>query len=415
MASIARKNLLEDIPRFIVAQAGILFAVSLVTIQTGILNGFARSTTLLIDKSNADIWIASDEMVNFELTDPLLYGQLSQAKTIEGVQQAEALILGSVRWRPQNGEMSPLMVIGFNPNGQLFNPGNVIEGNVKDLKEPFAVMADQSRLSSMLSEGIGTTAIAGSLPAKLVAVTKGTQSIVSSTLLFTSLENANTYISAGINAEVNCKVVGAGNLQCTKVVEKKDPTQKLKEIPTPKKLEIADPIAYILVKAKPGEDLQVLKQRIEEEINGTNAYTKEELSEKTRFFWLARTNIGLVLGMGAIVGVIVGIVVVAQILYSSVSDHIKEFGTLKAMGASDKELYAVIVEQAIWMAVLGYIPGMLVCLGLSSWVASKGIIILITPWSALGVLGVTVVMCVGSAFFAIQKVTRIDPAIVFKA
>ena len=415
MASVARKNLLEDIPRFIVAQAGILFAVSLVTIQTGILNGFARSTTLLIDKSNADIWIASDEMVNFELTDPLIFGQSSQAKTIDGVQQVEALILGSVRWRPQNGEMSPLMVIGFNPDGQLFNPGNVIEGNLKDLKQPFAVMADQSRLSSMLSKGVGTTAIAGSLPAKLAAVTTGTQSIVSSTLLFTSLENANTYISAGINAEVNCKVVGAGNFQCTRVMEKKDPIQKFKEIPPPKNLEIADPIAYILVKAKPGEDLQVLKQKIEEVIKGTTAYTKKELSEKTRFFWLARTNIGLVLGMGAIVGVIVGIVVVAQILYSSVSDHIKEFGTLKAMGASDQELYAIIVEQAIWMAVLGYIPGILVCLGLSTWVASKGIIILITPLSALGVLGVTIVMCVGSAFFAIQKVTRIDPAIVFKA
>lgn len=415
MASIARKNLLEDIPRFMVAQAGILFAVSLVTIQTGILNGFARSTTLLIDKSNADIWIASDEMVNFELTDPLLYGQIGQSQTIEGVQQAEGLILGSVRWRPENGEMSPLMVVGFNPDGQLFNPGNVIEGNVKDLKEPFAVMADQSRLSSMLSEGIGTTAIAGSVPAKLVAVTKGTQSIVSSTLLFTSLENANNYITARINAEVKCKVLGEGNVQCTKVVEKKDPNEQLAEIPGPEKLEVADPIAYILVKAQPGEDLQALKKRIEKAMPATTAYTKEELSEKTRFFWLARTNIGLVLGMGAIVGIIVGIVVVAQILYSSVSDHIKEFGTLKAMGASDQELYAVIVEQAIWMAVLGYIPGMLLCLGLSGWVASKGIIILITPWSALGVLGVTIFMCVGSGFFAIQKVTRIDPAIVFKA
>ncbi|MEB3339421.1 ABC transporter permease [Okeania sp.] len=415
MASIARKNLLEDIPRFLVAQAGILFAVSLVTIQTGILQGFASSTTLLIDKSNADIWIASDKMVNFELTDPLIYAQLNQAKNIQGIQKAEPLILGGVRWRPQNGEMSPLMVIGFNPDGQLFNSGNILQGNIKDLKKPFAVMADQSRLSSMLSKGIGTTAIAGSLPAKLVAVTKDTQSIVSSTLLFTSLENANAYINADIKAELNCKVAGAGNLRCTKVVEKKDPTEKLKEKPKPKKLEAADPIAYILVKAKPSQDLQILKQRIEEVMTDTAAYTKEELSEKTRFFWLARTNIGLVLGMGAVVGIIVGIVVVAQILYSSVSDHIKEFGTLKAMGASDRELYAVIVEQAIWMAVLGYIPGMLVCLGLSGWVASKGIIILITPWSALGVLGITVGMCVGSAFFAIQKVTRIDPAIVFKA
>ena len=85
------------------------------------------------------------------------------------------------------------------------------------------------------------------------------------------------------------------------------------------------------------------------------------------------------------------------------------------MGASDGVLYGVIIEQALWMAILGYIPGMLLCLGLRIWVANKGIILLITPISAAGVLGITVAMCVGSAFFAIQKVTRIDPAMVFKA
>ncbi len=72
MVSIARKNLLEDFPRFLVAQAGIMFAVTLVTIQTGILNGFTRSTALLIEDSEADIWVASEEMVHFELTEPLM-------------------------------------------------------------------------------------------------------------------------------------------------------------------------------------------------------------------------------------------------------------------------------------------------------------------------------------------------------
>lgn len=120
------------------------------------------------------------------------------------------------------------------------------------------------------------------------------------------------------------------------------------------------------------------------------------------------------MGLGAAVGIIVGMVVVSQILYSSVSEHIKEFGTLKAIGASDKLLYGVIVEQSIWMAVLGYIPGMLICLGVSAAVASQGIIILITPGAAAGVFGIIVAMCVGSGFLAIRKVTRIDPAIVFK-
>ena len=101
------------------------------------------------------------------------------------------------------------------------------------------------------------------------------------------------------------------------------------------------------------------------------------------------------LGFGAALGVVVGIAIVGQILYSSVSDRLKEFGTLKAMGASDWVLYRVIIEQALWMAVLGYLPGMALCLGLSQWVSSSmGIIILITPGSAAGIFLLTTAMCV---------------------
>jgi putative ABC transport system permease protein len=172
----------------------------------------------------------------------------------------------------------------------------------------------------------------------------------------------------------------------------------------------------VLVQAKSGEDLQQLKQKLETALPGTRAFTKAEMSEQTRAYWLNRTGVGFVLSLGAAVGVIVGMVIVGQILYASVSDHLKEFGTLKAMGASDWVIYRVIVEQSLWMAVFGYVPSMALCLGLGAWTfASKGILILITPGTAAAVLGVTLVMCVGSAIFAIQRVTRVDPAIVFKA
>jgi putative ABC transport system permease protein len=418
MASIARKNLLEDIPRFLVAQAGIMFAVSLVTIQTGILNGFLKSTTLLIDSSKADIWLVSEDLVNFELTEPLFYGQLNTVRQVEGVQKVEFLIRGGARWEPPQGEISPLTIVGFDPDGELFQPGKIIQGNLQAIEEPYTMMADKTRLRSLGIKQLGDTGKVGDLPAKLVGIAEDTQSIISSTFLFTSLETANAYINANFISTVECNAISGqpGNLRCTKVVEKKDPTKEPEKIEEPEALAVADPVTHILIKAKPGEDLEALKQRLTEALPGTAAYTTAELRQKQRNYWQSRTSLGLVLGIGAIVGIVVGVVVVAQILYSSVSDHIKEFGTLKAMGASDKELYGVIVEQAVWMAILGYIPGMLVCWGLSVWVAeTTGIIILITPVSAFGVLGITVVMCVGSAFFAIQKVTRIDPAIVFKA
>lgn len=414
MVSIARKNLLEDLPRFLVAQAGIMFAVSLVTIQTGILNGFTRSTVLLIDSSKADIWLSSDRMVQFEYTEPLSVTQLNATKKIEGVARAEAISIASQRWYPANStESSSLRIIGFDPNGKLLQPGDLVAGNPKDLTKPFTIMTDKSRLEELHLNSVGQKGKIDTLPANVVAFTENTQSLVAAPFVFTSLENANAYANAGYTSQVDCKMQSAGDLNCT-TNYKKLPESAKPQISAPKPLGITDPITYVLIKAKPGQDIDALKQRLENILPGTTAHTTAEMSQKTRDYWKVRTGVGVILGLGAAVGIIVGMVVVSQILYSSVSEHIKEFGTLKAIGASDKVLYGVIVEQSIWMAVLGYIPGMLLCLGVSAAVAGQGIIILITPGAAAGVFGIIVTMCIGSGFLAIRKVTRIDPAIVFK-
>lgn len=417
MVSIARKNLFEDIPRFLVAQAGIMLAVTLVTIQTGVLKGFSLSTGLLIDQSQADIWVGSKDMVHLELTKPLLYEQYIQAQGIEGVAMAEPLMLGPGFWSSQNGELTPLKLFGFNPAGKLFVPGKITAGNVKDLKQPLSIIADQSTLDSLKLPKINDVGQLRSLPAKLVGITTDTQSIAASTFIFTSLENANVYVNSGFTSKVNCTMEN-NDFNCATTFEKK-PEKKQNsesEMPQIEPLTATDPITYVLVKAKPGQDLAQLKQRLEKALPNTKAYTTPEMAQKTRDYWTKRTGVGFILGMGATVGVVVGMVVVGQILYTSVSDHLKEFGTLKAMGASNKVIYGVILEQAVWMAVLGYIPGMLLCVGLSHWaLQTQGIMILITPITAGGVLGLTVLMCVGSALFAIQKVTSVDPAIVFKA
>ena len=419
MASIARKNLLEDIPRFLVAQAGIMFAVSLVTIQTGILKGFTRSTVQLIENSPADIWVASEEMLHLELTKPILLEHYLLARQVKGVDRAEPLMRGIAQWNVPGAELTPVKVFGFNPGGQLFLPGKVNPQSLQALKEPYTAIVDESNLSSLHVRGVGARAEIGSLPVQLVGLTKETQSIVSSPFVFTSLETANAYINAGVTSKLNCKLLPEGDIKCVTIYEKEETTETSTEtsaVSPPKPLNLTDPIVYVLIRAKPGEDLQALKKRLEAALPDTRAYTSAQMAKQTRDYWQQRSGIGFILGLGAAVGVMVGMVVVGQILYSSVSDHLKEFGTLKAMGASDWVIYSVIIEQALWMAVLGYVPSMLLCLGLASWaLATQGIMILITPLSAAGVLGITVLMCVGSAFFAIQKVTRVDPAIVFKA
>ncbi|HEY9597700.1 MAG TPA: ABC transporter permease [Cyanophyceae cyanobacterium] len=418
MVSLARKNLLVDIPRFLVAQAGIMFAVTLVTLQTGIFNGFTRSTGQLIYNSNADIWVASNELVQIELTLPIPLSQVLQARKVKGVARAEPLIFSGALWRASKGEITRVKVIGFDSNGKLFTPINFTQGRLSAIKEPYTAIVDKTDIDSLGVKAIGDVVRVNSLPVRIIGFTQGNSSIVSNSFMFTSLENANALLTSGQTSNLSCRLPsGSEELSCTNTysgaVEISPSTQPP---PIPNKLVASDLITYILIKAEPGENLQALKQRLDKTLSNTHAYTQNELLEKNQTFWQKRTGIGFILGLGATVGVIVGVIIVGQILYSSVSDHLKEFGTLKAMGASDWVIYGVIIEQALWMAVLGYIPSMVLCYGVAAWAfISEGILILITPISAIAVLGLTVTMCVGSAIFAIQKVTRLDPAIVFKA
>ncbi|MCF3590564.1 FtsX-like permease family protein [Planktothrix agardhii 1029] len=417
MASLARKNLFEDIPRFLVAQAGIMFAVSLVTIQNGILTGFIRSSSILIDHSKADFWIASKDMIHLELTMPISLERMTQSQTVEGVERAEAFIFRNARWRdPLENKIHAVTVVGSDPDGKLFSPWNIIQGDANTLKNPYTIMVDESKLNALKIRNIGDIAKLGGLEAKLGGITQGTQSIVSNSFIFTSLKNANAYVNSPVKTQTLCQLQN-DDLQCTQSYEDQSSTQKPVNSPPPRPLNLADPITYVLIKAKPDQDLTQLKQKLKQTLpNDVQVLSREEMSMVMRTFWQKRTGVGFVLSLGAAIGVLVGMVVVGQILYSSVSDHLKEFGTLKAMGASDWVIYGIILEQALWMAVLGYIPGMALCFGVAYWAgATQGILILITPLSALGVFGLTVVMCTGSAFFAIQKVTKVDPAIVFKA
>jgi putative ABC transport system permease protein len=127
------------------------------------------------------------------------------------------------------------------------------------------------------------------------------------------------------------------------------------------------------------------------------------------------TGAGVAVLLAAVLGLVVGVVVVAQTIYATTMDHIREYGTLKAMGATNGYLYRVIIQQAIISAVAGYSLAMIV-----SWFVVRGSeeggAAILLPWPvAVGMLGLTLVMCTGAALVSINKVTRLDPAMVFRS
>jgi putative ABC transport system permease protein len=149
-------------------------------------------------------------------------------------------------------------------------------------------------------------------------------------------------------------------------------------------------------------------------VKDVTVLTTAEFSQRTQHYWTYTTGAGLAVLAAAVLGLIVGFVVVAQTIYATTMDHLKEFGTLKAIGAPNSYVYKVILTQAAIAAVIGYSLGMVIGGLIVRFSEPIGITILMNWQIAVGTFIVTLLMCNGAALISINRVTRLDPAMVFK-
>jgi putative ABC transport system permease protein len=175
----------------------------------------------------------------------------------------------------------------------------------------------------------------------------------------------------------------------------------------------ADKASYFLIRLNPGADRNHVRGQLLSYISNVDILTPAEFAERSRIFWLFGTGAGAALFAGALLGVIVGTVIVAQTLYSSTKEHINEFATLRAIGSSREYIYKVIVCQAIFSAIIGFFFAALIGAVIVELTAATALPIIMTPGLIVGLFLLTVVMCVASAIAAIVQVIRIDPATVF--
>lgn len=170
-----------------------------------------------------------------------------------------------------------------------------------------------------------------------------------------------------------------------------------------------------LIKIKPGVNLEKIKKQLNDFLpDDVFVGTPTEYAEIEKTYWANSTAIGFIFGIGVAMGFIVGIVIVYQILYSDVSDHLPEYATLKAMGYTDGYLFKVLVQESLFLALLGYFPSFFLSLGLYQMtMAATMLPIAMTVERAIRVFVMTVVMCSISGAIALRKLSSADPADIF--
>jgi putative ABC transport system permease protein len=370
--TLAFRNLFHDRLRLVATVIGIVFSIVLVMVQMGLYFGFGKMVTTMIDHAAADLWIMPRGTKCFE--DPSLLDTRMRSRTlaVQGVAAAIPVVIGFADWRMPSGSSTPVFVVGSDLRAGGLQPWNVVEGRVESLSTPNAVAVDKSYLSRLGIAGMGAKAEIRQQGVRVAALTDGIRSFTTTPYVFMDVDRARAYTGVPANKAT-----------------------------------------YFLVRADAGMKIEDLQRNLRENLTDVEVLTFAEFAERSRAFWLFGTGAGAALFAGALLGVIVGTVIVAQTLYSSTKDHLNEFATLRAIGSSRNYIYKVIVCQALLNAVIGFGIADIIGTVVVYMTASTALPIVITPALTAALFVLTVVMCIVSAITAIMKVTRIDPAMVF--
>jgi putative ABC transport system permease protein len=370
--TLAFRNLFHDRVRLAVTLIGILFSIVLVAVQLGLYLGARTMIVQTIDRADADIWVMAFGTKNFEEGQTLSGRERFAALAIPGVVKATPLIVSFAEWKKPAGGSTLSVVIGADADDGAVVPWNIIEGDLSTLTGRDAVFVDKTYLGELGITGMGDTAQIAASRVRVAGVTDGIRSFTVSPFVFTTLSRARAMLAMP-----------------------------------------ADSMTYVLVKTAAGTDVDAVRDQLRAKLPDAEVLTKPEFRKRSLDHWLFATGAGIALIGGAILGVIVGTVIVAQTLYSSTKDHLAEFATLRALGSSSSYIYKVILAQAGLSATLGYVLGMAIALTIVAFTQNTALPIVMTPGLAATLLALTVGMCAISAIAAIAKVTKIDPAMVF--
>ena len=367
--------------RLAVALAGIAFAGILMFMQLGFRDGLFDASVTVHKLFDADLVLISPRTMSSIGMASFPRRRLVQAMADPAVRGITPVNWNLLLWRnPQTRSTRSILVLGFEPSEPLFTDSSIAV-KAKDLSQKGRVLFDQrSRpefgpIASWFNQGkIVETELAG----KRVRVTD--------------------LVSLGPSFGAD------GNM-----LTSRETFLKLMPSTSPGSIELG------LIRLEPGTDLEAASRRIKALLpNDVKILSKQGFEEFEKNYWRSSTAIGFIFTLGSAMGFVVGCVIVYQILYSDVSDHLPEYATLMAMGYRLAGLLGVVAREALILAALGYLPAYVTAELLYGLVRSgTRMPVVMDPQRALLVFSLILVMCLGSAAVAMRRLADADPAEIF--
>jgi putative ABC transport system permease protein len=381
---LAWKNFVHNKGRMLASVGGVGFAVVLMFIEMGFSNGLYDSETQVIKLLNADLIIVHEfkEAVVPKVPFPKL--RIIQARRVPGVQATYPLYVEEYqalwkRTKAQGGNAHPILVFAQNPDDPVFLIPDVARQQSK-LKEKDTALVDTRSREFYGDLTPGTRAELSSKEITIVGnFTLGPDFRADGYIIVSDL----TFFKCFPNAK-------AGGTEASRV-------------------------EFGLVAVTPGYDVEKVQADLQKALpNDVRVLTKQELADRVKHFWASSKPVGYVFGLGTFVGFLIGVTICYQILFTDIVDHLPQYATLKAIGYPNSYLVKLVLQQAIYLGIIGFFPGLVCSLGIYALLqGSTGILMQLTPGRVVMVFVLTVAMCALSGLIAIRKVISSDPAEVF--
>lgn len=373
---LAWRNLVANKQRLLRSAAGIGFAVLLMLMQLGFEQAFFDSALQVIRGLDGDLLIQSVHKYQFATRDPFPNADLDAARKVPGVASARPLYADwfDFFWKnPSDGKVFLVRAFGFRPDEPVFLFADVNASREK-LKEPDTVLVDRrARRFLGMDAGASETEINGRKVKIVGGFALGPDFVSDGTVMMSDRTFASLLRGAAAGVDVG------------------------------------------VIKVRSGEDPAVVQQALRNALPARIAvFTKPELIEFERKFQAAVSSAGPIFAMGTIVGFVVGMLISYQVTYTDLADQLPQYATLKAIGYRTGYLLRVVLEQAAFNALAGWIPALLLSLVLYHLIGEVALLPLhMTARIMIISLGLTLGMCLISAAIAVGRVIRADPAEVF--
>jgi putative ABC transport system permease protein len=372
MTRIGLRMMVHDKLKMVGTLVGVVFAVLLSNQQAGTFLGLLKKNTMFIESSGADLWVMPPNTETLAAGKTISEAISRQARGVAGVAWAEPLLFGGAQIAVPGGSAEALTVVGTRLPALRGGPWNVVAGDASALAQPDTMIFEDGVRDTLGGLNLG------------------------------SVREVN-----GRNVQVGGFTWGLLPFGPAYAFAEYDLARLLLHVDS-------DRTSFVLVGVEKGASVAAVREAMRERFPDVKVVTSADFQRSTTRYVLGRTAIGVTLGTSTVFGLLIGFVIVALTTFSAVVDNIREFGTLKAIGATTWDLAKLLFAQSVAYGLLGSLVGLVLVTRIADAVRSPKFAIILPPAMAVGTTIAMVLLCAVASSFALIRLRKLEPAMVFR-